>query len=192
MSSVDIDELTDHIRRIAQEVFGRSQFKGTLVCTGYDKTTHSVKGIIQPHGIESGWVPLASLHVGNGFGIVIGPRVGSADKLDGQVFDVHFDGGDPDTLVAHHRQFSTQEKPPQVESGEMLFQHEKGHKVMFAKDGSVTIFHAALGGFMAFDPQGNLTHDVKNAVASTLASVIKKIAPKTLVSGVVHLATGLT
>ncbi len=135
----DTDELMSHIRRIAQEVMGRSQFKGTLVCTAYNPQTHAVKGIIQPHGIESGWVPLAALHVGNGFGIAVGPRVGDPKKLDGQVFDLHFDGGDPDTLVAHHRQFSNTEKPPVVQSGEMLLQHESGNKVFFAADKSVTV-----------------------------------------------------
>ncbi len=158
---IDLDELTNHIRRIAQEVVGRSQFKGTLVCTAYNPKTHAVKGIIQPHGIESNWMPIAALHVGNGFGILVGPTVGDPQKLDGQQFDIHMDGGDPDTMVAHHRQFSTPETPPQVQSGEMLLQHQAGHYLKWAQDGSVTIYHAAAGGTMAFDAQGNITHDAK-------------------------------
>lgn len=205
MSAIDIDELTDHIRRIAQEVVGRAQFKGTLVCTGYDKVTHSVKGILQPHGIETGWVPLAALHVGNGFGIVVGPRVGSADALDGQVFDVHFDGGDPDTLVAHHRQFSTQEQPPQVEPGEMLLQHESGNKIFFDQgnnlslqhyagailtlhdDKSITFQHAS-GSMIAWDADGNITHDAKDKSISVAASQGGTIALGQGASGVTFAA----
>lgn len=168
--SVEHDEFWNAVRRVAQEVVGRAQFKGTLVCTAYNPQTHAVKGIIQPHGIESGWVPVAALHVGNGFGIAVGPRVGSADKLDGQVFDLHFDGGDPDTLVAHHRQFSTHDKPPVVQSGEMLLMHEKGHKLFFAQDGSVTIYHAAAGGVMQFDAQGNIMHDAKGKTLTVQSS----------------------
>ena len=136
---IDASEFVHYIRRIAQEVVGRSQFKGTMICTAYNPKTHAVKGIIQPHGIESGWVPIATMHAGNGFGMLAGPRVGSAGKLDGQAFDVSFDQGDPDTLVAHHRQFSSSDQPPEVQSGEMLFQHESGNKFFFAADKSVTV-----------------------------------------------------
>jgi hypothetical protein len=154
---VDVAEFVHFIRRIAQEVVGRQQFKGTLVCTAYNPDTHAVKGIIQPHGIESGWVPLAAMHVGNGFGILVGPRVGSSDALDGQVFDLHFDGGDPDTLVAHHRHFSTTDKPPRVESGEMLLQHENGNQVFFSQDGSLKVV-GQKGSTSYHDPNGGIVH----------------------------------
>ena len=158
MSAYD-DEFWNQVRRIAQEVAGRSQFKGTLVSTSYNPDLHAVKGIIQPHGVESGWVPIAALHVGNGFGIAVGPRVGSADALDGQVFDLHFDGGDPDTMVAHHRQFSSADKPPVVQSGEMLLMDQNGTKVFWAQDKSLTILHGPSGASTKFDPSGNITHD---------------------------------
>jgi hypothetical protein len=154
---VDVAEFVHFIRRIAQEVVGRQQFKGTLVCTAYNPDTHAVKGIIQPHGIESGWVPIATGHTGNGFGIAVGPRVGDPQKLDGQVFDLHFDQGDPDTLVAHHRQFSSAEKPPRVESGEMVMMHESGNKVFFAKDKSLSIT-GQNGALTMIDPNGQISH----------------------------------
>jgi len=190
----DVDEFTNHIRRIVHEVMGRSQLKSTLVCTAYNPKIHAVKGIIQPHGIESGWVPVAALHVGNGFGILVGPRVGSAEKLDGQVFDLHQDGGDPDVMVAHHRQFSTPETPPQVQSGEMLLQHESGNKVFFAADKSVTVIgqsgsqtkHHADGrismkpatgknAYYGGDPEQGGNFDLVKTVNGTAQNVMAKI-----------------
>ena len=126
-----MDEFWNVVRRIALEVMGSTQIKGTLVCTAYNPKTHAVKGIIQPHGVESGWVPIAALHVGNGFGVLVGPKVGDPQKLDGDQFDLQADMGDPNTLVAHHRQFSTPDAPPEVQSGEMLLMHEKGTKAFF-------------------------------------------------------------
>ena len=180
MIGIEMDELLNHVRRICQEVVGRQQTKATLVCTAYNPATHAVKGIIQPHGIESGWIPVAAIHVGKGFGILVGPRVGSADALDGQVFDIHPDLGDPDTWVAHHRQFSAADQPPMVQSGEMLLQHESGTRTFFDKDGqlthmhgpsgntfvfandkSITVTHKDSGSMIQIDKDGNHVHDPK-------------------------------
>ncbi len=186
---MDSDELRNLITGIAHEVMGRSQFKGTIVTTAYNPQIHAIKGIIQPHGIESGWVPIASLHVGNGFGIVIGPRVGSADELDGQVFDLHMDGGDPDTLVAHHRQFSDVEKPPVVQSGEMLVKHASGTQDMYFNDGSRKMTHAT-GATETWDPQGNLI--TSTAVNRLLdAAGVKHDTAKEIITGATHLASSI-
>ena len=149
---MDVSELVHHIRRIAQEVVGRTQFKGTLVTTGYNPDLHAVKGMIMPHGIESGWVPIATVHTGENCGIVCGPNVGSAEALDGTVFAVHFDGGDPDTMVASGQHFSNASKPPRVESGELAMQHASGTRVFLDKDGQ----------FIANRPDGSMVKLTKD------------------------------
>lgn len=154
---IDIGEWDNHIRRIAAEALGALQFKGTIVCTAYNPKTHSIKGMIQPHNIESGWVPLSVIHAGPGYGILVGPRVGDPKKLDGQVFDLHFDGGDPDTLVATHRHFSTPEPPPEVQSGEVLVMQEGGSKVFFDKDKQVTLAHGPSGNTFVFAKDSSIT-----------------------------------
>ena len=136
-----MDEWLDIIRREAANMIAAKQMKSTLVATGYDPATHSVKGVLVPHGVETGWVRLAAIHAGNGFGIVTGPTPGDATKLDGDQFDIDFDGGDPNTIVARHRQHSKQDAPPNVASGEMLISHKSGHYVKFNAADELVVYH---------------------------------------------------
>lgn len=152
----------DIIRRETQHTHFHGATKSTLICTAYNPKTHAVKGILVPHGVETGWVPVGVTSAGNGFGILVGPKVGDSEKLDGDQFDVEFEFGDPNTPIARHRLFSTPDTPPEVQSGEIMIQHEKGHKLFFAQDGSVTLTHAAAGGNLTFDKDGNLTVDSKS------------------------------
>ena len=132
-------DLQDVMRAYAAQAVAARQFKGTLVTTGYNPQTHAVKGILVPHGIETGWIPIAAVHAGNNYGIACGPKVGDAQALDGDQYDIEFDFGDPNTIVARHRQFSTPDSPPQVQSGEMVVMHESGNKIFFAQDKSMVI-----------------------------------------------------
>lgn len=135
----DLEWLETFVRRAASEAVGAQQFKGTLVCTGYKPEGHLVKGVVVPHGVESGWIPLGAIHAGNGFGILVGPKVGDPEKLDGDQFNVEFDAGDPNTLIATHKIHSTKDVPPTVQSGEMLLMHEGKAKVLFDKDKNLVV-----------------------------------------------------
>ena len=137
--SYELDEFENHIRRIATEIIGARHTNTTLCCTAYDPKTHAVKGILQPSGVESGWVPIAAMHVGNGYGILAGPMVGDANGVGGDQFSVDHEAGDPNNLVARHKQFSTVDAPPQVQPGEMLLKHANGNSVAFTQDGSLTV-----------------------------------------------------
>lgn len=129
----------DIIRREALNVAKHGQQKSTVICTSYNPNTHAIKGILVPHGVETGWIPLAAIHIGNGYGVLVGPKVGDPEKLDGDQFDVDFEFGDPNTPIAKHRMFSTPDAPPVVQSGEILLMHQKGAKLYFEEDGSVTL-----------------------------------------------------
>jgi hypothetical protein len=132
------DALADAARREARNIITKHFFSGTLVTTGYDPEKHVVKGIIVPHGIETDWIPIGNHHVGKDFGILVGPKVGDPKKLDGDLFDIEFDGGDLSSPIARMRIHNSKDKPPKVESGEMLFKHEKGMSVFFDKDENAT------------------------------------------------------
>jgi hypothetical protein len=127
-----IDEWLDIIRREAFNAVDQRQQKSTLVVTSYDKDRHAVKGTLQPHGVETGWVPIGSQAVGNGFGIASGPSVGDQ-------FNVEFENGDPNAPMATHRLFSTSAKPPSVESGELAIVSQFGHKITMTKDGKLIV-----------------------------------------------------
>lgn len=100
--------------------------------TSYDPNRHAVKLTLQPEGVETGWVPIASSHIGNGVGIAVGPHIGDQ-------FVVMFHEDDPDSAIALGRLFSDQDQPPVAQSGEMVFQTKSGIVLKLDKDGKVAL-----------------------------------------------------
>lgn len=92
-----------------------------------------------PHGVATGWIPIGIIGAGPNFGIVIGPKAGDSKKLDGDQFSIEFENGDPNTPVARHRLASSQDKPPQVETGEIAIVSQFNHNIVMKKDGSLSI-----------------------------------------------------
>lgn len=151
----------DMVRREAANASGGREFKGSLAVTGYDEKTHAVKGILLPSEVETGWVPLASMSAGDGYGVMAGPNVGSADKLDGDIMDVEFENGDANTPIAKHKHFSNADNPPEVKSGELLIKHQTGGATHFKADGAIKTSHKD-GGYDEYDKDGHHTHDTNN------------------------------
>ncbi len=127
------------MRREAAIAVGSREFKGTLVVTAFDPSTYAIKGMIVPHEIESNWIQMTGDHIGNGFGNVAGPKVGSADALDGDQFNVEYDNGDPNTPIATHRIFSDSDVPPTVQAGEMMRRHQLGQQLFFNAAGDAIL-----------------------------------------------------
>lgn len=147
--------MEDFIFRCVERALSRRQPHRIGEVSSYDPQTHSSKLIRQPEGIETGFMPHHAHHVGNGWGVLVGPQVGDQFVL-GHV------NGDVEVPFIAARLFSDKDKPPVVQSGEILAQHQKGHKLFFKQDGTVTLYHAAAGGNVTFDPNGNLTVDAIN------------------------------
>lgn len=104
----------------------------TLVVTSYNPNLPAVKGTLQPYGIESGWMPLASPFVGSGFGIAIGPNIG--DQLH-----VEFMHGDPNSPRATYRITSNSDQPPVAQAGEIVIQAQQGQMIKMTADGKLAI-----------------------------------------------------
>jgi hypothetical protein len=143
--SID-DDLTNAIRReLERQLSGRYSTRTGLV-TSYDPKTHSAKVMLMPRPPnaesgklpETGWIPDDTGHIGNGFGIAVGLTPGDG-KTTGDQVDVTFTEGDLEQGHIVHRLFSDKEVPPPVESGEILFKHEKGGSLFWSKDGKITI-----------------------------------------------------
>ena len=156
----------DVIRREVQRAIGGLYFKGHMISTGYDPKKHVVKGILVPHGIETDWIPVGALHIGDGFGIVVGPKAGDAQKLDGDQFDIEFDGGDLNTPIARMRVHSSADNPPEVQSGEIKIRHGKNGQIFWDKDGNVT-HQGALEDkqTVKLDKDGNITVQANGGTA---------------------------
>lgn len=156
---MELDDFLDVVRREAGVGVSQREKKGTLVATSYNPKTHAIKGIIQPHGVETGWIPMSTPFIGNNFGIVTGPTVGQPQGADGagqkkgggdttsqtlgDQFEIAFEGGDPNTPVARNRLYSDKDKPPVVESGEVAVVSKFNAGIKMNKDGSVSHSTAA-------------------------------------------------
>ncbi|GEP00627.1 phage baseplate assembly protein V [Methylobacterium haplocladii] len=121
--------------------------------TSYNEDSHSVVLKYMPEGNSSGWVPLGSAHIGNGFGIAIGPNIGD------QFVVAHIEG-DHNTPVIISRIYSDKQKPPKVKAGEMLLMHGTKGSMLFDKDGGITVTHKD-GGSFKFDKDGHVSVDTK-------------------------------
>ncbi len=129
----DIESLHNIIRQQVQRAMAQWSPQSRVgTVSSYDKKTHSVKVMLQPENRESNWIPIAVQHTGNGFGILVGPKIG--DQLE-----IGFHQNDPSTARVIGRYHSEKEKPPQVESGEMLLKHESGSTIFFDKNGNIRI-----------------------------------------------------
>lgn len=138
---------------------GRYTERHALV-SSYDPDTYLAKVVFMPDGQESGWLPIETGHIGNGFGIAIGLTPGDGKTTGDQVI-VRYQEGDIESGKIVQRVHSDKEKPPRVESGEMVQWHEKGSKIFFRKDGSLTI-EDGKGATIVLDGKGNLSDKMKN------------------------------
>jgi uncharacterized protein involved in type VI secretion and phage assembly len=105
----------------------------TGIITSYDPAKHAVKVTIQPEGVEvAGWIPLGTIGVGNGFGIVCGPNLGD-------MVQVSFSEANPAAPRILGRFFSNVNVPPAVPSGDTYIVHKSGSALKFNGDGTITV-----------------------------------------------------
>ena len=111
------------------------------VVTSYDPGSASARVEIQPvdpdHPDKSltGWLPVASAWVGNGWGI--DAPVSPGDQVEVQFFDGEIENG-----VICARLFSDQARSTGAQSGEFFLTHASGSKLQFHNDGTVTLISA--------------------------------------------------
>ena len=142
-----MDELANLMRREAETASDARAPLRVAKVTSYNPKTHAVKVKLLPEGQETGWMPLGSHHIGNGFGIAVGATVGD------QVV-VGFLEGDHSTPIVMSRLYSDQQRPPEVKSGEMVLFHEKKSALHFDEHGQITIKHGPSGGSLLWDKDG--------------------------------------
>jgi len=143
--------LAEAMRRHGQTPGYENSRPRTGLISSYDPKSHAVKVLIQPENIESNWMPLGAIGVGNGWGVVVGPQIG--DQVT-----VLFSEGNFSTGVIVARSFSVQAVSPEVKPGEILLQHASGSLLKFNEDGSVNL--VAAGPLTSSAPTWNHTGDI--------------------------------
>lgn len=124
------------------------------VVTGYDPKAYAVKVTLQPpppdrDDVETGWLPIMSPWVGNGWGFYAPPAKGD------QVL-ILFPEGDIDVGVCIGALYNDKDRPLDVPQGEMWLQHAGGAFVKFLTNGTI-----ASKGTWNHDGDLNATGDVK-------------------------------
>lgn len=119
-------------RREAAAVLGGVAQASTGIVRSYDPAKYAVKVELQPQGILTGWIPIGSIWVGNGWGLYCPPSVGDLCEVD-------FLGGDIGAPVSGLRFYNDQDVPLNVTSGEFWLVHKAGQVLKFHNDGSIEI-----------------------------------------------------
>jgi len=176
-------DLDGHILRIIERWWaGRYSERHALV-TSYDPDKYLAKVTFQPEGQESGWLPIETGHVGEGYGITIGlqPGHGGATQSDasqqgknqGDQVIVRYQEGDIESGKIVQRVHSDQDTPPQTKSGEIVIwtkfqksggqapdsaqggQGGTGQQILLKNDGSLTVTDGN-GAKIVLDGNGNI------------------------------------
>lgn len=149
--------LQNAVRAQAQALGNTKTFVRTGLVSGYDPARYAIKVMLQPEGYETGWMPLGSTWVGNGWGMFSPPSVG--DQIE-----VAFEGGAHDAGGGGVRFFSLVDVPLQVPSGECWLVHKTGTSIKLTNDGKITLTDAA-GSIVQL--QNNGTVAITGAVSIT-------------------------
>lgn len=102
------------------------------IVTGYDPDSYCCKVLLKPEDAMTGWLPISSPWVGNGWGMFAPPSIG-------ETVDVHFQEGNIDAGYVQQRFFNDDTRPVHSESGVFYLIHKSGSAIKFNNDGTVDI-----------------------------------------------------
>jgi phage baseplate assembly protein V len=103
---------------------------GTVTSVNYNNATARV--LIQPESVLSGWLPVLSQWVGNGWGLACPPNPGEQVLVAPQE-------GDIEQGIIIGRVFSTKHLPPAAPGGEFWLVHESGSSLKLCNDGTIRV-----------------------------------------------------
>ena len=100
--------------------------------TSVDPSTATARVTLQPENVLSGWLPLLTPWVGNGWGLVCPPSPGD------QVLVIPQEGDAEHGLIIAST-WSAQTTPPQAPPGEFWLVHKSGSFLKLQNDGTIQI-----------------------------------------------------
>jgi phage baseplate assembly protein V len=140
------------------------------IVTSVNSENATVRVTIQPEGVLSGWLPILSHWIGNGWGMVCPPTPGDQVVLVPQE-------GDVEQGVVIGRVFSTKQKAPNAPGGEFWLLHQSGSFLKLCNDGTIRAKGDLHVDGDVFDRHGCLsalrahynshTHNVRNNAITT-------------------------
>lgn len=100
--------------------------------TSFDPNTYAARVMIQPENILSGWLPVLSNWVGNGWGLV-------APLTPGDQVLVLSQEAESEHGVIIGSVWSSVDKPLSVPSGELWLQHQSGSFIKLSNNGTIAM-----------------------------------------------------
>lgn len=100
--------------------------------TSVDPEQGTVRAQLQPEGVQTGWLPVMSQWVGNGWGLSCPPSPGD------QVLVLTLEG-DAENGVVVGRTWSRDDGIPQAPVGELWLTHQSGSSIRLVNNGTVAI-----------------------------------------------------
>lgn len=125
-------EMLNAMRLQAIQAMGERATTRLGTVKSYDSGNYAVRVAIQPEGNLTGWIPLLSPWVGNGWGMFCPPSVGD-------LVEMQFQEADHDAALSCMRLFNDQTRPLAVPSGEFWLQHKSGAFVKLTNDGKLLV-----------------------------------------------------
>lgn len=166
------------------------------VITSYEPANFSVRVSLQPEGLITGWLPLCSPWIGNGWGMFAAPSVGD-------MVSVHFFGGDLEAGFVESRMFNDVDRPLSVPTAEFWLVHQTGSSLKFTNDGNVTLHTqadlvATVGGKLnatvmsdaSVSVGGNATVNVTGNLSASAAAAT--LTAPTTINGTLHVTGNIT
>ena len=147
MNNLLVNALKSHSANLDQAT-GQVKF-GTVASVNNQTATARVK--IQPEGILSGWLPILSQWVGNGWGMISPPAPGDQVVLVPQE-------GDIEQGIIIGRAFSVSQVAPAAPCGEFWLVHKSGSFLKLCNDGTIQINGDLHVQGNVYDRQGSLSH----------------------------------
>ena len=167
-----IAHVEDAMRRQAQRMIDAKSFTKIGVVTGFDARRYAAKVLLKPDDVETGWLPIGSLLVGNGWGIVAPPSLG--DQVEVNFLDGNLQAG-----VIGARFYSAKSAPMGgSKPGEFMLVHASGSRLRFLEDGTVELESA---GNLDLNVGGDLTMSVDGELSIQAASA--ELQAATIIAG---------
>jgi phage baseplate assembly protein V len=98
--------------------------------TSSNSQTATARVLLQPEGVLTGWLPVLTQWAGSGWGMACPPSPGD------QVLIIPQEGDAQHGLIVG-RLYSNSVRPPQVESGEIVFSHQSGCSLRLLNSGVI-------------------------------------------------------
>jgi hypothetical protein len=118
--------------------------------TSVNSSNATARVLLQPEGTLSGWLPVISQWVGNGWGMACPPNPGEQVIVAPQE-------GDVEQGIIIGRLFSIKQVPPAAPCGEFWLVHESGSFIKLCNDGTIRMKGDLHVDGDVFDRQGSVS-----------------------------------